>query len=159
LSEIRLPELQPGSSIMPGKVNPVLCESTMQVAARVLGNDSTVVFCGAAGGQFQLNAMMPVMVHAAIESVALLSAAARTFDASCVRGITADEASCQEKIERSLAMVTGLTPWIGYERAAALAQEAFRTGKTIRQLCEEQQLLPAETLQSALDPQRLTESG
>jgi len=136
--EIRLPELQPGSSIMPGKVNPVLCESAMQAAARVLGNDATVAFCGAAGGQFQLNIMMPVMADALLESVRLLANATRTFTDLCVVGMEANVEACRAAVEKSLALATGLTPYLGYERAAALAKEAFRTGRTLRDLCRQQ---------------------
>jgi len=155
--EIKLPDRQPGSSIMPGKVNPVMCESLMQVAARVLGNDHTLAFSGATGGQFQLNIMMPVMGHAALESVQLLAAGTQAFIDFCAAEMEANPEACEAAVEKSLAMVTSLNPYIGYERAAALAKEAFQTGKTIRQLCREKQVLPEETLQEALDPWRMTE--
>jgi fumarate hydratase class II len=155
--EIKLPDRQPGSSIMPGKVNPVMCESLMQVAARVLGNDHTLSFSGATGGQFQLNIMMPVMGHAALESVQLLAAGTQAFIDFCAAEMEANPEACEAAVEKSLAMVTSLNPYIGYERAAALAKEAFQTGKTIRQLCREKQVLPEETLQEALDPWRMTE--
>jgi fumarate hydratase class II len=155
--EIKLPDLQPGSSIMPGKVNPVLCESLMQISARVLGNDQTVVLSGAAGGQFQLNIMMPVMGQTTLESIHLLARGVQAFVDLCVRGIEANPEACQAAVEQSLALVTGLNPWIGYERAAELAKEAFRTGKTIRELCREQQILPEDLLAAALDPFRMTE--
>jgi fumarate hydratase class II len=154
--EIKLPDLQPGSSIMPGKVNPVLCESLMQAAARVLGNDQTIVVCGAAGGQFQLNVMMPVMADAVIESVRLLVNATGAFSATCLAGMEADAEACAASVEKSLAMATGLTPHIGYERAAELAKEAFATGKTIRELCVEKNVLPQAQLDEALDPWRMT---
>jgi fumarate hydratase class II len=154
--EITLPDRQPGSSIMPGKVNPVLCESLMQVAARVLGNDQTVTFCGAAGGQFQLNVMMPVMADAALESVRLLTNATAAFTGLCLEEMEANAEACEAAVEKSLAMVTGLNPYIGYERAAALAKEAFRSGKTIRELCREQNVLPPDQLSAALDPRRMT---
>jgi fumarate hydratase, class II len=156
LHEITLPALQPGSSIMPGKVNPVLCESLMQAAARVLGNDQTVVVCGAAGGQFQLNVMMPVMADAVLESVRLLANATVAFTTACLARMVADAEACQASVEKSLAMATGLTPYLGYHRAAELAQEALATGKTIRELCIEQNVLPAEKLNEALDPWRMT---
>jgi len=156
LHEIKLPELQPGSSIMPGKVNPVLCESLMQAAARVLGNDQTIVVCGAAGGQFQLNVMMPVMADAVLESVRLLANATAAFAEACLAGMEADVATCGAAVERSLAMATALNPFLGYERAAELAKEAFATGKTIRQLCIDKNILPAEQLNEALDPWRMT---
>jgi fumarate hydratase class II len=155
--EIKLPDRQPGSSIMPGKVNPVMCESLMQVAARVLGNDHTLAFSGATGGQFQLNIMMPVMGHAALESVQLLAAGTQAFVDFCAAEMEANPEACEAAVEKSLAMVTSLNPYIGYERAAALAKEAFQTGKTIRQLCREKQVLPEPTLQEALDPWRMTE--
>ena len=154
--EITLPDRQPGSSIMPGKVNPVLCESLMQAAARVLGNDQTVTFCGAAGGQFQLNVMMPVMADAALESVRLLTNATAAFTDLCLAEMEANAEACEAAVEKSLAMVTGLNPYIGYERAAALAKEAFLTGKTIRELCREQNVLPPDQLAAALDPRRMT---
>ena len=154
--EITLPELQPGSSIMPGKVNPVLCESLMQAAARVLGNDQTIAFCGAAGGQFQLNVMMPLMGDVVLESVRLLANATRAFTDRCLTGIEANAEACEASVEKSLAMATGLTPYIGYERAAALAKEAFASGRTIRELCREKHVLSEEQLAEALDPWRMT---
>jgi fumarate hydratase class II len=155
--EVQLPDLQPGSSIMPGKVNPVLCESLMQVAARVMGNDQTIAFCGATGGQFQLNILMPVMAEAALESLWLLTNATRAFCDLCVVGILANKDVCAASVEQSLAMVTSLNPLIGYEAAAAIAKGAFHTGKTVRELCTEKQVLPNETLGAALDPFQMTE--
>lgn len=154
--EIKLPDRQPGSSIMPGKVNPVMCESMMQVAARVLGNDQTIAFSGAVGGQFQLNIMMPVMGHAALESVQLLAAVTRAFVDFCAVEMEANAEACEASVEKSLSMVTSLNPHIGYERAAAIAKEAFKTGKTIRELCREQGILPESTLKEALDPISMT---
>jgi fumarate hydratase, class II len=154
--EIKLPDRQPGSSIMPGKVNPVLCESAMQVAARVLGNDQTIAFCGAAGGQFQLNVMMPVMADTVLESVRLLANATNALTDLCLADMEANPEACAAAVEKSLAMVTGLTPYIGYDRAAALAKEAFSTGKTIRELCREKKVLPEDQLNDALDPWRMT---
>ncbi len=155
-AEIKLPSRQPGSSIMPGKVNPVMCESLMQAAARVIGNDQTVAFCGAAGGQFQLNVMMPVMAEAVLESVRLLAGATAAFTDLCLSGMEANAAACEAAVENSLSMATALTPLIGYERAAELAKEAFATGRTIRQLCREKNLLPEAQLAAALDPRRMT---
>ncbi len=154
--EIKLPDRQPGSSIMPGKVNPVLCESMMQVAARVLGNDQTIALCGAAGGQFQLNVMMPVMGDTVLESVRLLANATAALTDLCLKDMEANPAACAAAVEKSLALVTGLNPYIGYDRAAALAKEAFATGKTIRELCREKNILPGEQLDKALDPWRMT---
>jgi fumarate hydratase, class II len=155
--ELKLPDRQPGSSIMPGKVNPVLCESLMQVAARVMGNDQTVALSGAAGGQFQLNIMMPVMAHATLESITLLASGSQAFVEFCAAEMEANTEACEASVEKSLSMVTSLNPLIGYERAAALAKEAFKSGKTIRQLCEDQKILPPETLREALDPWSMTE--
>jgi fumarate hydratase class II len=155
--EISLPSRQPGSSIMPGKVNPVMCESMMQVAARVMGNDQTVTFSGATGGQFQLNIMMPVMGHAALESVQLLASSCQAFVEFCLDGLQANEKECEAAVEKSLSMVTSLNPYIGYETAASLAKEAFREGKTIRELCQERNVLPEDQLREALDPWRMTE--
>jgi fumarate hydratase class II len=155
--EVKLPDRQPGSSIMPGKVNPVMCESLMQVAARVIGNDQALAFSGATGGQFQLNIMMPVMGHAALESVALLASSCRAFVEFCALEMEANREACEASVEDSLAMVTSLNPHIGYERAAAIAKKAFASGKTIRQVCQEERVLPEETLQQALDPMSMTE--
>jgi len=155
--EVKIPDLQPGSSIMPGKVNPVMCESMLQVCARVIGNDQTIMFSGATGGQFQLNIMMPVMGQTALESVRLLSKSTAAFTDLCLEKLEANEEACNAAVEKSLSMVTSLNPYIGYEQAAALAKEAFKTGKTIRELCLEQNILPAETLEEALDPMSMTE--
>lgn len=155
--EVKLPDRQPGSSIMPGKVNPVMCESLMQVCARVMGNDQTVSFSGATGGQFQLNIMMPIMGDATLESVELLAQGTRAFVDLCAEEMEANPEACEASVEQSLAMVTSLNPYIGYEKAAALAKEAFKTGKTIRELCREQNILPEEQLTKALDPWSMTE--
>jgi fumarate hydratase, class II len=155
--EVMLPDRQPGSSIMPGKVNPVMCESMMQVTARVMGNDQVVAFSGATGGQFQLNIMMPVMGHATLESIRLLASATEAFVDFCAVEMEANAVACEAAVEKSLSMVTSLNPYVGYERAAALAKEAFKTGKTIRELCQEQNILPADELAKALDPWTMTE--
>ncbi len=155
--EIMLPDRQPGSSIMPGKVNPVMCESLMQVAARVIGNDQTVAFSGATGGQFQLNIMMPIMGQATIESVELLAQGTTAFVDLCAVDMEANPEACEASVEKSLAMVTSLNPHIGYEKAAAMAKDAFKSGKTIRQLCREQKILPEDQLTQALDPWSMTE--
>lgn len=155
--EVKLPDLQPGSSIMPGKVNPVMCESMMQICAWVIGNDQTVAFAGATGGQFQLNIMMPVMAAATIQSIVWLASATQAFVDFCAKGMEANAQACQAAVEKSLAMVTSLNPLIGYEKAAALAKEAFKTGRTIRELCREQKVLPDDVLEKALDPWRMTE--
>jgi fumarate hydratase, class II len=154
--EIKLPDRQPGSSIMPGKVNPVMCESLMQVCARVLGNDQTISLSGAAGGQFQLNVMMPVMGEAALESVSLLAAAVSAFTEFCLNDMQANAEACEAAVDQSLSLVTALTPYIGYEQAASLAKEAFQTGKSIREICREKRILPDNQLAEALDPWRMT---
>jgi fumarate hydratase class II len=156
-NEVVLPSRQPGSSIMPGKVNPVMCESLMQVASRVLGNDQVLTVSGAAGGQFQLNIMMPVMGHTTLESIALLAGGIQAFIDFCADGLEANVEQCSAAVEQSLAMATSLNPYIGYEMAAKLTKEAFATGKTIRQLCLEKKILSEEQLNEALDPMRMTE--
>lgn len=155
--EVSLPERAPGSSIMPGKVNPVMCESLMQVAARVMGNDQTITVCGAAGGNFQLNIMMPVMGHTTLESIHLMANGVRAFIEFCMHGLTANEDVCEAAVEQSLSMSTSLNPLIGYEKASKLTKEAFATGKTIRELARQQQLVSDEELKRALDPMSMTE--
>ena len=155
--EVKLPSRQPGSSIMPGKVNPVMCESAMQVAARVMGNDQVLAVAGASGGQFQLNIMMPVMGQTTLESIALLASMSNAFVEFCVDEMEPNAEACEAAVEQSLSMVTSLNPLIGYEKAAKLAKEAFASGKTIRDLCREQGILPEATLNEALDPWRMTE--
>ena len=155
--EVSLPSRQPGSSIMPGKVNPVMCESMMQLTARVMGNDTCMTVSGAAGGNFQLNIMMPVMAHTALESIHLLSSGVDAFIEFCIDGMEANEQACEASVEQSLSMCTSLNPLIGYEMAAKLAKEAFASGQTIRELCLEKGILPEETLRSALDPWSMTE--
>jgi fumarate hydratase class II len=131
LAEIRIPDLQPGSSIMPGKVNPVICEAVCQVCAQIIGNDAAVAFGGAAGN-FELNVMMPVIGRSLLSSLRLLSAAAVALADKCVAGITADVARLRRFAESSPAIVTALNPYIGYEAAAAVAHEALLTGSTIK---------------------------
>ena len=156
-NEVQLPSRQPGSSIMPGKVNPVMCESLMQVAARVMGNDQVIMVSGAAGGQFQLNIMMPVMGHTTLESILLLTGGLHAFVDFCIEGLEANVEQCNAAVEQSLSMATSLNPYIGYEMAAKLTKEAFATGKTIRELCIEKKILTEEQLMEALDPMRMTE--
>jgi fumarate hydratase, class II len=158
LGEIHLPATQPGSSIMPGKVNPVMCESVVQVCAQVFGNDTAVCW-GGATGQLELNVMMPVMAHNVLESIRLLSNVARVFQDKCVSGIVANRDRCNELVELSMAMVTSLAPVIGYDRAAEIAKESAATGKTVRQICRERQVLSEEQLNRALDPVEMTKPG
>src|SRR4051812_15365581 len=158
IGEIRLPATQPGSSIMPGKVNPVLCEAMMMVCAQVIGNDACVTWSGA-NGNFELNVMMPVMAHNLLESIRLLGNACDAFVEKCVLGIEANEERCRELVELSMAMVTSLAPKIGYDRAAEIAKESAKTGKTVREICREKKVLPPEELERALDPVAMTEPG
>ena len=129
----------------------------MQLTARVMGNDQTITICGATGGQFQLNIMMPVMGHTTLESIQLLAQGTEAFIDFCVEEMEANAEVCESFVEKSLSMCTSLNPYIGYENAAALAKEAFKSGKTIRELCVEKELLPEADLKEALDPMRMTE--
>ncbi len=158
IGELLLPETQPGSSIMPGKVNPVICESVMQVCARVFGNDATVTWA-AANGNFELNVMMPVLAHAMLESCRLLANVTEVFRTKCIEGLQANRDRCAELVEYSMAMVTSLAPIIGYDRAAEIAKESAKTGKTVRQLCREKNVLPEAELARALDPFEMTKPG
>ena len=158
IGEIQLPATQPGSSIMPGKVNPVLCESVMQVSAQVFGNDTAVCW-GGANGNLELNVMMPVMAYNTLESIRLLANVVRAFQDKCVSGITANRERCKELVEYSMAMVTSLAPIIGYDRAAEIAKESAKTGKTVREICREKQVLPEADLNRALDPIEMTKPG
>ena len=158
IGEIQLPATQPGSSIMPGKVNPVICESVMQVSAQVFGNDTAVCW-GGANGILELNVMMPMMAHNILESVRLLANVVRAFQDKCVSGITANRERCNQLVEYSMAMVTSLAPIIGYDRAAEIAKESAKTGKTVREICLERRILPETELTRALDPVEMTKPG
>ena len=158
IGEIILPEVQPGSSIMPGKINPVIPEALCQVAAQVIGNDATIAI-GGMSGNFELNVMMPVMAHNLLQSISLLANASLLFAQKCVRGLKADGERCREMIEKSLALATALSPHIGHDAAARIAREAYESGKTIRQVAREKKVLPSEKLEKILDPWRMTEPG
>jgi len=158
IGELLLPETQPGSSIMPGKVNPVICESVMQVCARVFGNDATTTWA-AASGNFELNTMMPVLAESILESCRLLANVVRIFQEKCIDGLQANTARCAELVEYSMAMVTSLAPIIGYDEAAKIAKESAATGKTVRQICRERKVLPEAELAIALDPVAMTKPG
>jgi len=158
IGEIQLPATQPGSSIMPGKVNPVMCESMMMVCAEVFGNDTCVTWAGA-NGNFELNVMMPVMARDLLESIRLLANVIDVFSDKCVTGIVANKKRCQELVELSMAMVTSLAPKIGYDRAAEIAKESARTGKTVREICLEKKVLPEAELNRVLDPVAMTKPG
>src|SRR5215510_2232603 len=158
LGEINLPETQAGSSIMPGKVNPVIAESVVMVCAQVIGNDVTVTVGGQAAN-FELIVMLPVMAYNALQSIELLATASTNFAARCIEGIRANEERCRSLIEESLAMCTALAPEIGYEAAATLAKDAYKSGKTVRAVAKEQKVLPEKRLNELLDPWRMTEPG
>ncbi len=153
LGELRLPAVQPGSSIMPGKVNPVICESLVQVAAQVVGNDAAIAAAGL-GGQLQLNANIPVIARNLLESISLLAAGAFVFGERCIAGLEVDREVAAAHAERSLALATALVPEIGYDAAAEVAREAWQTGRTVREVCLERDILPAEQLDDLLDPAR-----
>jgi fumarate hydratase class II len=158
IGEIMIPPVQPGSSIMPGKVNPVIPEALCQVCAQVMGNDLTVTVSGMSGN-FELNVMMPVMAYNLLQSIHLLSNATRVFTQKCVKGLKADKDRCREMVEKSLAMVTALSPRIGHDRAVEIAKEAYKTGKTIREIALQQRILPARELGKILDPWKMTKPG
>ncbi|MBI4965176.1 MAG: class II fumarate hydratase [Desulfomonile tiedjei] len=150
LGEIAIPSLQPGSSIMPGKVNPVIPEVVIQVAGQVIANDAAVTF-GGHGGIFELNTMLPLIAHNLLRSIDLTEAVVRLFPEKCIDGISANREKCRSTIEQSLALSTALVPALGYDLAAALSKEAFETGKTIRELASEKKVLPEEELKKLLD--------
>jgi fumarate hydratase, class II len=158
LGELRLPALQPGSSIMPGKVNPVAGEIVRQVAAQVIGNDATVTVAGALG-EFELNVMMPVMAHNLLQSIALLSRAAALFAERCVDGLEADAERARALVEQSFPIITALVPKIGYDAAADIAKEALATGRGIRDIAAERNVLTPQELDEALDVRKMTDGG
>jgi aspartate ammonia-lyase len=158
LDEIVLPAVQPGSSIMPGKVNPSIAEMVNQVCFQVLGNDAAVAIA-TEHGQLELNVMMPVIAHNVLFSMRILTNAVRALDELCVRGIEANEAQCAYWLERSAALATALAPSIGYAKAAAIAKESVKSGELIRHLAEREQILPADDLARVLDLRRMTEIG
>jgi fumarate hydratase class II len=158
IGEIILPETQPGSSIMPGKLNPVIAESLLMAAAQVIGNDAAITIGGQAG-VFELNVMMPVMAHNLLESIRLLTSSANNFTTRCVSGLAADVERCNEMVEKSLAMCTALAPEIGYDAAAAIAKESYKTGKTVREIALKKRILSRDRLNEILDPMRMTMPG
>jgi len=158
LNEITLPAIQPGSSIMPGKVNPVIPEAVTMVAAQVMGNNTTITV-GGQGSWFELNVMMPVMAHALLQSVSLLSRACVVLADKCVDGITANEERCRELLEGNLSLATALAPKIGYDEAASIAKQAFKEGKTAREVARARQSLPDAELDEVLDARKMTEPG
>ena len=158
ISEIHIPAIQPGSSIMPGKVNPVMSEAMMMVAARVMGNHTTVTIAGQRGN-FELNVMMPVMAHALLESLTLLANMATTFADRCVAGIEANEERTRELLEKNPSIATALNPYIGYDKAAEVAKEAAREGLSVREVVEKQELMAPEKVDEALNIRKMTEPG
>jgi fumarate hydratase class II len=156
LGELQLPAVQPGSSIMPGKVNPVMAEALIMAAAQVIGNDAAITQ-GGLGSYFELNVMMPLIAHSLLSSITLLANASRLFAERCVSGIEVDEVEMQENVARSLALATALAPVLGYDRAAEIAKEAHRSGKTVREVTLAWDLLPEDQLDAVLDPYKMTE--
>ena len=158
IAELRLPATQPGSSIMPGKVNPVMSEMLVQVCIYTQGLSQIVAMCGR-DGHFELNVTLPLIAHALHESIHCLAAGARAFTRQCVNGLEADAARCQELVNRSLMLVTALNPFIGYDAAAAVAKEALAKNKTLREVVLEKKLMDAAALDKALDPLSMTKPG
>jgi fumarate hydratase class II len=150
IGEIHLPETQPGSSIMPGKVNPVIPESLIQVCAQVIGNDAAITL-GGLSGNFELNVMMPLIAHNLLHSINLLAKATQNFSNRCIEGLEADRSRCEEMIEKSLALATALTPKIGYEKAARIAKKAYDLRKNIREVAEEEGILSRQELDHIFD--------
>jgi fumarate hydratase class II len=156
IGEIQLPARQPGSSIMPGKVNPVLCEAMLQVCSRVIGNDAAVTWAAASLSNFELNTGQPVIAHAMAESLHILSRACEVFTTGCVEHLSANATRCQQGLEGSGVLATGLAPILGFEKASEVALKSAATGKTIQSLCEEEGLLSEEELATASDPFKMT---
>ena len=154
IAEISVPAVQPGSSIMPGKVNPVIAESMAQVCAQVIGNDAAITF-GGASGLLDLNVMLPMMTHNLLESEEILANAAIMFTDKCIVGLTANIEKCEQQIEWSMSMVTSLAPVIGYDKASDIAKRAVKEGKTVRQLCIDENILPVTELDTLLDPRSM----
>jgi fumarate hydratase class II len=157
IGELILPAVQPGSSIMPGKVNPVIVESLLQVCAQVIGNDAAITI-GGFHGNLELNVMMPLIAYNLLQSIGILASGAAIFRDKCVAGLQADEKRIGEMIERSLALVTAFNPYIGYDAAAELAKESYESGKTIRQVASEKGLFSDKKLGEILDPSKMTDN-
>jgi fumarate hydratase class II len=158
LGELRLPATQPGSSIMPGKVNPVMCEMLIQVCAQVLGNDTVVAFSGTYGA-FELNTMLPVTAYNLLQAIELLGRGSRVFAQRCITGLEAQVDRCEAEVENSLAMCTALAPVLGYDRAAQIAKAAYESGRTVREVALEISGLDRAKLEELLDPRRQTQPG
>jgi len=158
IGELKLPATQPGSSIMPGKVNPVMCEMLIQIGAQVIGNDAAITFSGTFGN-FELNVMLPVMGYNLLQAIELMTTGSRVFAKRCIAGLEADVAKCEGNIENSLAMCTALAPVIGYDKAADIAKQAYKSGRTIRQVALEVSGLDKAKLDQLLDARSQTEPG
>ena len=155
LGELILPAVQPGSSIMPGKTNPVICEAMIQVCGQVIGND-TAITIGGQGGVFELNLMLPLIAHNLTNSIEILTNGTRVFTSKLIMGLQPNEEKCSGYIEGSLAMCTSLAPVIGYDKAAEIAYKAFESGKTVREITTEENVLNKEQLDKLLDPEMMT---
>src|SRR5690606_12874062 len=158
LGEIQLPAIQPGSSIMPGKVNPVMSEALMMVCARVMGNATTITV-GGQHGNFELNVMMPVMAHAMLESIAILAGGCDAFRTRCLDGIEANRERCRELLEKNPSIATALNAEIGYDAAAKVAKRAAAEGRSVRDVLREMDLVPEDRLDDVLDVRSMTEPG
>jgi fumarate hydratase class II len=158
LGELKVPPTQPGSSIMPGKVNPVICEMVIQVGAQVVGNDATIT-CGGMSGNFELNTMLPVIAYNLLQEIGLLASASRVFARRCVVGLQADVERCRATLEQSPALCTALAASIGYDQAARIARVARETGRSVREVAMESSGLDKAEIEELLDSARLTEPG
>ena len=158
LGELILPAVQPGSSIMPGKTNPVICEAMIQVCGQVIGND-TAITIGGQGGVFELNLMLPLIAHNLTNSIEILTNGTRVFTNKLIMGLQPNEEKCSGYIEGSLAMCTSLAPVIGYDQAAEIAYKAYESGKTVREIATEEKILDKEQLDTLLDPKTMTKPG
>ena len=158
IHEIKLPAIQPGSSIMPGKVNPVMSEAMMMVCARVMGNHTTITVAGSRGN-FELNVMMPVLAQALLESITLLANISTAFADKCVAGIEVNIERAKELLEKNPSIATALNPYIGYDAASVVAKEAAKRGVSVRQVVAEKELLPDDEIDDALDVRGMTEPG
>jgi fumarate hydratase class II len=154
LGELKIPALQPGSSIMPGKVNPVIPEMMMQVSAQVIGNDSTITF-SAANGNFELNTMLPVMAYNILESISILTTGTKTFTEKLILGLEANTDKLDENIQKNSILVTALVPKLGYDTAAEIAKEAVATNKTIKNVLLDKALLSEDEIDNLLDIEKL----
>ncbi|MCB0326366.1 MAG: class II fumarate hydratase [Bdellovibrionales bacterium] len=155
IGELVLPATQPGSSIMPGKVNPVIAESLTMVCAQVIGNDAAVTI-GAQSGNFELNVMMPMIIHNVLESISIMASGVKNFHLKCIQHIQVDEKQCKDMIEKSLAMATSLAPILGYDKASAIAKESYQTKRSVREIVVSQGELSQKQIDEALDPMSMT---